>query len=159
MADHQNVRLTIPLLALVCLSCSEVEAATLDYRAECGEVKPAEGILRLRWPKSASPPASHIDLSFYKDGFTTGRFVSAAVVDAKAVPESGVAMLATERPMAESKQPIALSPRLESLRLVKEGTEIEAVVGKLIPGINYYVRVRGIGGEDMRVQAPICPLD
>jgi hypothetical protein len=143
----------IPLLTLVCLSCPEVEGATLDYRAECSEVKPP--VMRLRWPKSASPPATHIDMSFYQDGFTTRRFVSAAVGDLGAVPASGIAMLEAERPMAE--QPSELYPRLQSLRLVKERAEFEAVLGELLPGIIYYVRVRGISSEVIRVQAPTCP--
>jgi hypothetical protein len=165
MANHQNtLRLLIPLIALVCLSRadveaapldSDVEAATLDYGVECGMVTPRAVILRVRWPKSASPPATHIDVSFYDDGFTTRRFVSAAVGDLKAVPESGVAMLEAERPTA--KQPLELYPQLQSLRLVEKGTEVEAVLGELIPGINYFVRVRGISDEVIRIQAPHCP--
>ena len=161
MADHRNTRrLVIPFLAFICLSCSEVESATLDYRAECSEVKPRAVILRVRWPQSVSPTtAPQIEVSIYKDGFTTGRFVKAAVADPKAVPESGVTMLAAEGPMAAAKLPEALSLRVVSLQSVKEGAEIEAVLGGLIPGLNYYVRVRGISDEVIRIRAPICPAD
>ena len=160
MADHRNTRrLSIPLLALICLAFSEVEGAVLDYRAECSEVKPRAVILRVRWPQAASPPTAQIEVSIYKDGFSTGRFVKAPVADPKSVPESGVTMLAAEGPMAAAKLPDALALRVESLQLVKEGAEIEAVVEGLIPGLNYYVRVRGIGDEVIRVRAPICPAD
>jgi hypothetical protein len=161
MAKHRiNPRLAILWLALIGLSCSEVEGATLDYKAECSEVTPRAVILRIRWPQSVSPTTTpQIEVSIYKDGFTTGRFVKAVVADPKAVPPSGVTMLAAEGPMAAAKLPDALALRVESLQLVKDRAEIEAVLGGLIPGINYYVRVRGISDEVIRIRAPICPAD
>jgi hypothetical protein len=161
MADHQNTSLLAILwLALMALSCSKVEAAILDYKAECSEVTPRAVILRIRWPQSVTPTTTpQIEVSIYKDGFTTGRFVKAAVADAKAIPASGVTMLAAEGPMAAAKLPDALVLRVESLQMVKDGGELEAVLGGLIPGINYYVRVRGISDEVIRIRAPICPAD
>ena len=78
--------------------------------------------------------APQIEISIYKDGFTTSRFVKAAVADPKAVPEFGVTMLAAEGPMAAAKLPEALSLRVEFLQSVKEGAEIEVILGGLYSG-------------------------
>jgi hypothetical protein len=159
MAYHLNSRsLVFPLLALMCLSSAGVEGAMLDYSAECSEVKPRAPILRIRYPRSAGAEAAQIEVSIYKDGFATGRFVSASIANPEEAPRSGVALRATQGPLAASQLPEALSLRIESFTSVKEGAEIEVVLGGLIPGLNYYVRVGRIG-EIIRVRAPICPVD
>jgi hypothetical protein len=170
MAHLRSARLhAIPLFALVCAACAAAPDASppdrggvdqkLDYQAECSELKPREAILRVRWPVSAKLRDARLEVSPYKDGFSTGRFVAVPAGDPKALPESGAPLRAPEGQRVAAELPGATAIRLESLRLVKEGAQIEAVLGGLIPGVNYYVRVRGIPGQTIRVQAPICPVD
>jgi hypothetical protein len=160
MVEHWNIRLLVfPLLALSWLSSAEVQGAMLEYSAECSEITPRAPIVRIRWPRSTGAQAAQIDVSIYKDGFATGRFVSAAITDPAEAPRSGVALRAAQGPLSASKLPEALSLRLESFTAVKDGADIEVVLGGLIPGLNYYLRVGGIGSEIVRVRAPICPVD
>ena len=172
-----HARCARPLAALVLvLACSACASPSpppatsepprdlpiLESQAECSPLEARQPILRVRWPVPAKPAEVFIDVSPYKDGFTTGRFVSAPAGDPRAVPSSGVVLRAPEAqaPAAQAaKPPGDLTVRLVSLRPVKDGKEIEAVLGGLIPGVNYYVRVRGVPGQTIRVQAPICPVD
>jgi hypothetical protein len=135
------------------------EQPILEYQPECSPLKPRESLVRVRWPVPAKPTDVFIEVSPYKDGFRTGRFVSAPAGDPRAVPPSGVEMRAPEAQTQAARPPSELAIRLESLRLVKDGTQIEAVLGGLNPGVNYYIRVRGVPGQTIRVQAPICPVD
>jgi hypothetical protein len=171
MAHFRSARRhAIPLFALVCAACAAVPDASppdrdvvdqqvLEYQAECSLLKPREAILRVRWPVSATLRDTRIEVSPYKDGFRTGRFVAAPAGDPKALPESGAPLRAPEGQAVAPALPETFAVRLESLRLVKDGAMIEAVLGGLIPGVNYYVRVPGIPGPTLRVQAPICPVD
>ena len=135
------------------------EQPILEYQAECSLLKPRESVVRVRWPAPAKPVDVRIEVSPYKDGFSTGRFVSAPAGDPRAVPSSGVELRAPEVQTQAAKPPSPLVIRLESLRPVKDGTQIEAVLGGLNPGVNYYIRVPGVPGQTIRVQAPICPVD
>lgn len=172
MAHLRSVRRhAIPLFALVCAACAAapdasppperevVDQQLLEFQPECSLLKPRESILRVRWPVSAALRDALIEVSPYKDGFSTGRFVAAPVGDPRALPESGAPLRAPEAQTVTPALPGTFAIRLESLRLVKDGSLIEAVLGGFIPGVNYYVRVRGFPGPAIRVQAPICPVD
>jgi hypothetical protein len=171
MAHVRGARpLAIPILALACAACAAPspppadpnagrEQPILEYQPECSQLKPRESVVRVRWPVPAKPEDVRIEVSPYKDGFSTGRFVSAPAGDPRAVPSSGVELRAPEVQAQAAKPPSTLAIRLESLRPVKDGAQIEAVLGGLNPGVNYYIRVRGVPGQTIRVQAPICPVD
>jgi hypothetical protein len=171
MAHVRGARpLAIPILALACAACAAPgpppptpdagrEQSILEYQPECSQLKPRESVVRVRWPVAAKPDDVRIEVSPYKDGFSTGRFVSAPAGDPRAVPSSGVELRAPEVQAQAAKPPTTLAIRLESLRSLKDGTQIEAVLGGLNPGVNYYIRVRGVPGQTIRVQAPICPVD
>jgi hypothetical protein len=169
MAHVRGARpLAIPILALACAACAAPapppadpgpEQPILEYQPECSQLKPRESVVRVRWPVPAKPEDVRIEVSPYKDGFSTGRFVSAPAGDPRAAPSSGVELRAPEVQAQAAKPPSTLAIRLESLRPVKDGAQIEAVLGGLNPGVNYYIRVRGVPGQTIRVQAPICPVD
>jgi hypothetical protein len=137
------------------------EQPILEHQAECSQLEARQPILRVRWPVPAAATGVFIEVSPYKDGFTTGRFVSAPAGDPRAVPSAGVVLRPPEvqAQAAPTQQASPLAIRLVSLRPVKDGTQIEAVLGGLNPGVNYYVRIRGVPGQTIRVQAPICPVD
>jgi hypothetical protein len=166
MPNHRSARvLVIPLLGLAGLPLAALGAAGQDetssqgfaYRAECSEETPRAAVLRIRWPQSRR--ARSIDVSVYKDGFRTARFVSAEAAEPEKVPKSGLGMVSAPGPLTEGKLPPALSLRLQSVRSIEDGAAREAVVGDLVPGLNYYVRVPGLSEETIRVRAPICPVD
>jgi len=171
MAHVRGARpLAIPILALAFASCAAPapppaapdtgrEQPILEYQPECSQLRPREAVVRVRWPVPAKPDDVRIEASPFKDGFSTGRFVSAPAGDPRAVPSSGVELRAPEVPAQAAKSPGPLAIRLESLRAVKDGSQIEAVLGGLNPGVNYYIRVLGVPGQTIRVQAPICPVD
>jgi len=171
MAHVRGARpLAIPILALAFASCAAPapppaapdagrEQPILEYQPECSQLRPREAIVRVRWPAPAKPDDVRIEVSPYKDGFSTGRFVSAPAGDPRAVPPSGVELRAPEVQAQAAKTPSPLVIRLDSLRSVNDGTQIEAVLGGLNPGVNYYIRVLGVPGQTIRVQAPICPVD
>jgi hypothetical protein len=171
MIDLRGARpVAILVLALACAACAAPgpppaahetagEQPILEYQAECSLLKPRESVVRVRWPAPAKPVDVRIEVSPYKDGFSTGRFVSAPAGDPRAVPSSGVELRAPEVQTQAAKPPGPLLIRLESLRPVKDGAQIEAVLGGLNPGVNYYIRVPGVPGQTIRVQAPICPVD
>jgi hypothetical protein len=171
MAHVRSARpLAIPVFVLACAACASPspppatpepprDLPILEHQAECSQLEARQPILRVRWPIPAKATDVHIDVSPYKDGFTTGRFVSAPAGDPRAAPSSGVVLRAPEAQQQAAQPPSPLAIRLVSLRPVKDGTQIEAVLGGLNPGVNYYVRVRGVPGQTIRVQAPICPVD
>ena len=163
-------RHAVAIFALGCAACAGTPEAPppepevgdqqlLEYQAECNLLRPREAILRVRWPVSATLRDARIEVSPYKDGFRTGRFVAAPVGEARALPESGVPLREPDGQAAKPALPGTFAVRIESLRLVKDGVLIEAVLGGLIPGVNYYLRVPGLPGPTIRVQAPICPVD
>ncbi len=171
MAQVRGARLlAIPILAFAFAACAasgpppatpepSQEQPILEYQGECSLLRPRESVVRVRWPVPAKPVDVRIEVSPYKDGFSTGRFVSAPAGDPRAVPPSGVELRAPEAQAQAAKPPSPLTIRLESLQLLKNGTQIEAVLGGLNPGVNYYIRVPGVPGQTIRVQAPICPVD
>lgn len=162
--------LAIPAFVLACAACASPspppvtpepgrDLPILEHQAECSPIEARQPILRVRWPIPPKPSDVYIDVSPYKDGFTSGRFVSAPAGDPRAVPASGVVLQAPEARTQAAQAPSPLAIRLMSLRSLKDGTQIEAVLGGLNPGVNYYVRIRGVPGQTIRVQAPICPVD
>ena len=97
MAHARSIRpLAIPILAIACAACAAPgpppadpnagrEQPILEYQAECSVLRPRESVVRVRWPVPAKPVDVRIEVSPYKDGFSTGRFVSAPAGDPRAV--------------------------------------------------------------------------
>ena len=130
MAHVRGARpLAIPVLALAFASCAAPappsaapdagrEQPILEYQPECSQLKPREAIVRVRWPVPAKPVDVRIEVSPYKDGFSTGRFVSAPAGDPRAVPSSGVELRAPEvqAQVGENAEPPRDSARVAPLR-------------------------------------------
>jgi len=151
----------LPLIAACGLATTtQADEPRLDYLAECSESEPGEAILRLQWAASATSSDTRIEVTIYKDGFQSRRFVSVSAAEPQAYQKGGATFSALDsKSQGYEASAEALNLDLKALTLDERTKRVEGVVGGLIPGINYFVRVSGVSDEIVRVRAPICPVD
>ena len=141
----------------------QTPSAAFECRVFCSEEKLRTPVAELTWRSTeARLSTSRIEVTVYKDGFQTGKYVAL---------RSTKGERSYQLPQVKQAQTQELIPALREL-VVVEASSLRARPGVvavriegLEPGLNYFWRVvsttsgRQIAEGTTRCQAPVCPAD
>lgn len=141
----------------------QTPSAAFECRVFCSEEKLRTPVAELTWRSTeARLRTSRIEVTVYKDGFQTGKYVALGSTKGER---------SYQLPQVKQVQTQELIPALREL-VVVEASSLKARPGVvavriegLEPGLNYFWRVvsttngRQIAEGTARCQAPVCPAD